>query len=121
LNAVVGSFHSPDAPDLQAYSPPDPERFALLLEFTAGEVGEESGGDDFGLVVCTPVWLADRVEPGRPFWPRHHLLVRSYDLDAIQSFVVSYVRSCSGPSWQEVAEKIGRLAYWEFEDYRERP
>jgi Immunity protein 8 len=121
LNAVVTSFHSPDVSDLVGYAPPDPERFSLLLEFTAAPDDGTLGGDGFGVVVCTPAWLADRVEAGRAFWPRHHLLVRSYDWPAIESFVVSYVRSCSGSGWEAVAQKIGRLAHWEFEDYRERP
>jgi Immunity protein 8 len=121
LNGVVRSFHSPDVFDLEGYAPEDPDRFSFLLEFTAGADDGSPGGDDFQVVVCTPAWLAGRVEPNRPFWPRHHLLVRSYDWAGIESFVVSYVRGCSGSSWQEVAEKIGRLAHWEFEDYRERP
>jgi hypothetical protein len=47
--------------------------------------------------------------------------VRSYDWAVIESFVSSYVRSCTGSSWDEVAHKIGGLANWEFKDYRERP
>jgi hypothetical protein len=55
------------------YAPPDPERFALLLELTAAPDDGSPGGDDFGVVVCTPAWLADNVEPNGPFWPRHRL------------------------------------------------
>ena len=121
MRAAVREFHSPDAPDLVAFSPPDQTLFAILLEFTVGVEGDERpGGDIFGVVICTPQWLDQKLDDGRPYWPRHHLLVRDYDFQKIRSFIESYVRACSGSDWPELAQKIGRLGHWEFEDYDPR-
>ena len=51
-------------------------------------------------------------------WGRHHLIVRGYDFSLLQRARVRLIERCSGETWQEVAGKIGRVAYWEFEDYQ---
>ncbi|MHB8793345.1 MAG: Imm8 family immunity protein [Thermoleophilia bacterium] len=50
---------------------------------------------------------------------RHYLIMLNYNLERLKNFIVSYVESCTGDTWQEVAEKLGRLGKWEFEDYQE--
>jgi hypothetical protein len=47
--------------------------------------------------------------------------VKEYDFPALKSFVEGYCLNCSGETWQEVAEKLGRLGKWEFEDYVRQP
>lgn len=49
---------------------------------------------------------------------RHYLLVRRYDLEAIRRYLHKYAQHCGGSNWGEVAQKLGRLGMWEFEDYK---
>jgi immunity protein 8 of polymorphic toxin system len=118
MKATMHRLHSPDLPDLQAYVPDDPEDVGFLLQFFAGPEGQE-GEESFDLVVCTPKWLLKRHSSEEVINGRHHLIVLHYDLERITGFIRSYVESCSGATWREVAEQLGRLGRWEFEDYRE--
>ena len=49
---------------------------------------------------------------------RHHLLMESFDWPTLSSYIKRRVHECEGATWREVAEKLARLGYWEFEDYR---
>jgi hypothetical protein len=79
----------------------------------SGSVGEES----FGITVCTPEWfeqnMKDSVTSGR-----HYLFVKEYDYQELKSFLIKYCSTSMGNSWAEVAEKVARIGYWEFEDYK---
>ena len=46
------------------------------------------------------------------------LVVLEYDLDLIKERIVSYVEGCTGKDFWEIAQKISRIASWEFEDYQ---
>ena len=78
----------------------------------AGEPGEES----FGFTLCTPEWFAQNMKdthvPGR-----HFLFVKEYDYPTLERYVRGYCQTCMGNSWKEVAEKVGLLGSWEFENY----
>jgi hypothetical protein len=107
----------PNVDDPSSYIPEDPEVFAFGLHFLAGADGEE-GHDAFEVFVVSPKWLLFNSEKDI-LMGRHMLIMRKYDYEAMRSFIVSYVESCTGETWKEVAEKIGRLGKWEFEDYQE--
>ena len=79
-----------------------------------GQEGEES----FDMIVCTPKWFEMNMETAARSG-RHHLFVRSFDLEGIRAFLEDYARECVGSTWDEVARKLGRLGKWEFEDYDE--
>lgn len=117
MRAQVHEIFSLDIDDLVTWRPPDPECFSLSLRFVAGPENGE-GGESFDLVVCTPGWLEANIEPDSVFDCRHHLVVRRFDLDRLVAFIRGYVNSCTGETWSEVGEKVGRLGMWEFEDYR---
>ena len=116
IRAQLKRLHSPDV-DLQSYRPSDPTLFAFLLEASIGPVNE-AGADLFSIYVCTPEWLRDHAGTDVAIFGRHLLIVFDYDLPAIQETISRYVTSCSGSSWNEVAERIGRMVAWEFEDYQ---
>ena len=40
-----------------------------------------------------------------------------FDQRQLRSWLESRVRQLQGGSWSEIGEKLGRLGYWEFEDY----
>jgi Immunity protein 8 len=105
-----------DGHDPAVYAPGDPKRFALVLRLFVGPssgLGEES----FDLTVCTPLWLQDKCERDGFFIGRHHLVVIAYDFEFIRRTLVRLVERYSGATWQDVAAKVSRIGYWEFEDY----
>jgi len=114
MHAVVRSISS-DELDIKAYVPENPTCFFLNLRIRIGS-DETSGADDFELCVCTPEWLDRSV--WEPRWGRHLLIVREYDLSAIEKCIHDYVGECDGTDWNIIAEKLGRVFAWEFEDYK---
>ena len=105
--------------DMEDYVPEDPEIFAFGLQFYAGEQGG-NGEDSFDLIVVTPKWLLFNSEE-KIIVGRHKLIVFNYNYHKLKEFISSYVEECTGATWKEVAQKIGRLGQWEFEDYQECP
>lgn len=73
-------------------------------------------------MVCSPEWLARsaRSEVGGIYHPRHHLVVNVADFDqrALRAWLSARVDQVEGSTWAEIGERLGRLAHWEFEDYR---
>lgn len=115
MRAVVHRFHSPDA-DLESFVPQDPKDVGLLVQIMAGPQGKE-GAESFDVVVCTPRWLARRVQEG-PVIGRHHLIIERWDDTVVRRYLTDVVESQEAPTWSELAVKIGRIGKWEFEDYR---
>ena len=71
--------------------------------------------------MCTPDALAELVARDGIVPGRHFLFVKSINCDRVEAFIHDRLRHISGRTWSDVAEKIGRLGYWEFEDYNEAP
>lgn len=107
-------LHSPDVMDLRKFVPSKPA-FAILVQLLVGP-SDGPGEESFDMLVCSPEWLRQQ---SRAVIGRHHLIVPSYSYDDLVVFVEDYLQGCDGVSWQDVAAKVGRLARWEFEDYRE--
>ncbi|MCP5021562.1 MAG: hypothetical protein GY930_07270 [bacterium] len=117
MRAQVRRLHTPDADDLASFAPEDDGDFALLVQIIAGPEGAD-GEESFDLEVITPRELARRVEGSGPMSGRHLLIVNRFDADHIAAWIDKSVAACSGGSWVEVAEQLGRIGHWEFEDYR---
>jgi Immunity protein 8 len=118
VKAVVQAVHSPDS-ELETFVPADAASFALLVEVTVGSDDDSPGGDIFSLIVCTPGWLASKVAQSGSYVPRHHLVVGWWDWSPIRSAIVENIEREDAPTWAELAERVGRFAHWEFEDYRD--
>jgi hypothetical protein len=118
MRAKLKQIHSPDVPDLRKYQPDDPNNFSFLLELSVGPRDDETE-DIFAVVVCTPEWLRERSERTDITIGRHHLIVFEYDHDRLIDFLERYISECSGETWLEIAQKLNRLAKWEFEDFRQ--
>lgn len=104
----------PDPATLSA----DPTEFSLLARMIVGPP-DSAGEESFDITVCTPEWLGERCrEQGGIYNPRHHLVVtlESFDRQALRAWLEARVRDVEAPTWGEVGEQLGRLAYWEFED-----
>jgi len=119
MKAKVKGIHSPDIFDLASYIPNDAEKFSLLLQIMVGPA-DSDGEESFDIEVCTPQWLIETYQKNDVLIGRHYLIVFEYNYDRIISRIVSYISSCEGKTWHELAEKIGRLGLWEFEDYQSR-
>lgn len=116
MKPVLKRLHSPDAVDLTTFTPEDPSSFGVLLQAMFGPEGSE-GEESFDVLLCTPTWLARKVEREGPIDGRHHLIVDKFDLAQVRSYFTAYATSCTGKTWPEVATKLSRLGKWEFEDY----
>ena len=118
ITPELKSLHSPDV-DLETFRPQEePECFGFLLQAFFGPTNER-GKDSFDMMVCTPVWFEQRLkEWGGVLTGRHYLFVERYDLEQIKKYLLKYLRHCTGETWSEVAEKLGRIGHWEFEDYQ---
>ena len=59
---------------------------------------------------------------GRPgcTTPRHHLVVdvEQFDKRRLRTWLESRVSSVQAWTWKEIDERLGRLGYWEFQDYQ---
>jgi len=112
VRARLKSLRSDEIADLEGWSPPEPEEFAVPVVLEVGALGHR-GRERFDLLVVTPRWLERRhgrrgAVPGRGL-----LLVFEWDLARLRTFLAREVERCSGETWVEVARQVGRLAIWE--------
>jgi len=113
VTAKLRFLHSPDADPLEAFAPDGP--FGILVMAIVGP-SDGPGQESFDFMLCTPDWFSSNMKDDLTTG-RHHVFVKRYDHSRLQAFVESYCAECSGSSWKDVAEKLGRLGKWEFEDY----
>lgn len=94
----------------------DPAHACELLEMYVGPQGE-LGEERFQLTVCTPSALIEQLRH-RPFLVgRHWLFVAELHPDKVTEWLSDRIAVLEAPTWGELAEKIGRIGEWEFEDY----
>ena len=82
---------------------------------------DSPGLESFDITVCSPEWLAQACrQDGGIYNPRHHLVVTldDFDVRAFEEWLSARVHEVQADSWAEIGERLGRLGYWEFEDYR---
>jgi hypothetical protein len=98
----------------------DPAQFALTARMIVGPEGGP-GEESYELTVCTAEWLADACRSaGGIYNPRHHLVVSldHFDERTLHAWLAARMRDTQADTWSEIAERVSRFAYWEFEDYR---
>lgn len=119
MRATVKSIEAgDDGEDLSVFQPANDTSFCVELRILIG-TGASEGADAFSLTVVTPNWLLENPSPEGVINGRHKLIVFSYNRILLTTWITRMVERCHGNSWEEVAEKVGRIAYWEFEDYQE--
>jgi hypothetical protein len=116
VRASVRWLGSLDIDDLAAWSP-ERDSWELGLRILAGPEGGP-GEESFDVMVCSIGWLAERLRRDAVVDGRHRLFVERFDWPVLRANIERRVRECEGPTWTDVAEKLARLGYWEFEDYR---
>ncbi len=98
----------------------DPAEFALIAHMIVGPSGTP-GGESLDVTVCSPQWLAKKCdEVGGIYNARHHLVVNleNFEVRTLRAWLAARVQEVEAESWSEIGERLGRLGYWEFEDYR---
>lgn len=103
--------------DLERYIPADPERFSITVRAMVGPA-EADGAESFDINICTAKWLEERLANEDFVLGMHRLFVKTYDPREIRRFITRSIERYGGATWKEVAEKISRVAYWEFEGYK---
>jgi hypothetical protein len=96
-----------------------PSSHCALGSWSALRTGR--GEESFDITVCSPEWLAQACRKvGGIYNPRHHLVVdfEAFDKRALHAWIAARVQEVQTDTWAEVGERLSRLAYWEFEDYR---
>jgi len=116
MRALVRSFVSPDALDLDSYVPDDPEDDAIFVQVMVGSA-DVHGEESFGVVVCTPRWLEREVKAKGPLIGRHHLVAEATNHPEVRRFLTKTIENQAADSWEELAGRVGRIGLWEFEDY----
>lgn len=115
MKVLLKDLHSPDVFDLENYAPDCQDNFGFLLQAMFGPEGED-GEESFDIIICTPKWLESSiVDP--VYSGRHHLIVCSFNLEAIRKYLIDYANECEAPTWEEAASRLARIGKWEFEDY----
>lgn len=117
MRAELKRLHSPDVLNLSTYVPEVADEFGFLVQLMAGPEGSD-GEESFDVFVCTPEWLKHNKSRTSMILGRHYLIVFEYNFERLRTFLAGYCRECSGATWQDVAQQLGRLGKWEFEDYK---
>lgn len=117
MRPILVGYDSADVSDFSDYKPDDPEDFGFQFNVAVGIEGQE-GADNFQLVVATPKHIQKTHPNQSAILLRHYLIVFRYDFNEILDVVNRYIRSIEEDTWEKIAEKIGRIALWEFEDYK---
>ena len=116
MRAALRSLASYDVEDLSSWVP-DSAEWAVGIRILAGP-DDGPGEESFDVTVGSLAWLASRVRRDGVVDGRHHLFMESFDWPRLNSYIERRVQGCEGATWPEVAEKLARLGYWEFEDYQ---
>lgn len=95
----------------------DPADFAFGARLLVGPM-DAPGEESLDLTICSPEWLA-RKAGSDPYSGRHHVVVNvdSFDAAQLESWLRKQVHTVAADTWAEVGQRLGRLGYWEFEDY----
>lgn len=117
MKASIKECYSTDIDDLFEHLPVNPIDFGFPLSFIVGPMGEP-GEESFDCFVCTPAYLARSHSVDEVVFGRHLVIVQRYDFNNILDVVAKYITSFDEKSWETLAEKIGRIGKWEFEDYQ---
>jgi len=49
---------------------------------------------------------------------RHYLILFKFNYELMSQKIIDYVNNLDEETWDKLAQKIGRIGKWEFEDYR---
>jgi hypothetical protein len=106
--------------DLERVAATERPELPTLLEMYVGPV-DGVGEEQFQVLVTDVAALANVVAHERFVIGRHYLIVSEFDQHKIEEFLRKRVGSAAAQDWESLAEQVGRIGFWEFEDYEEGP
>lgn len=116
INEIV----SPDtSTNLIDYSPIRSNCFSVTLQIIVGLKNQE-GGEAFCLEVCTPQYIIENYNHEDMIWGRHLLIVFEWNFPKIRKKIYDYFSEINTDNWNDIVEKMSRIGFWEFEDYKPR-
>lgn len=115
MRACLRSFDGLSV-DAGTYSPADDSCDGVWIRMTVGPLGGQ-GNESFDVLICTPEWLRKTIRAEGPQIGRHRLVMEPLDLAEAREFLRTRIESLEAANWTELGEKVGRLGFWEFEDY----
>ncbi|MFQ1050094.1 Imm8 family immunity protein [Avibacterium avium] len=101
--------------ELETYKPDNEKVFYVDIFLCIGPDDNTESMNYFDLLVCTTEWL--RLYKNKPEILRHTMIVDKYDFNQIKDYIIACIDECDGDSWDEIALKLSRYFFWEFEDY----
>jgi len=119
MRAILKEFYSLDIDmPLVEFYPEKHNNFGFWARMIIGE--KEIGGEEsFDILICTPKWLLNNHAKNEIIFGKHHLIVFEYNYHNIYKKLKYTVENTEGNDWNEIGLKLGAIANWEFEDYRE--
>jgi hypothetical protein len=96
---------------------PDESPGPVLVQVFAGPA-DGPGEESFQVEVVSVDALASMLEHSPVLPGRHLLIMRDLDLRVAEAFLRARFEELSAETWPELAEKLGRIGSWEFEDYQ---
>ncbi len=118
MQAELRSLYSTDVDDLRSYAPGDD--FCVTLRALIGPRGLP-GEESFDIDVCSPAWLAAKVERDVVVSGRFRLFLARFDYEVVEGYVAKRIAQTTGADWAEIATKLAQWSQWEFEDYIASP
>jgi hypothetical protein len=87
---------------------------------TVGVGPADGPGEEYFYVdVATPDALKERLGDGELLVGRHLVITKRFDWGSVTEFLRARFEEPEAASWSELGVKLGRIGYWEFEDYQE--
>ncbi|MFD2784145.1 immunity 8 family protein [Hymenobacter rubripertinctus] len=117
MKAIVKGYDRSEVDDHSTYEPDAPLVFAYTLTFSIGPIGEK-GADYFDVFVASAGYLQILFPDEAASFLRHTILARDYNVKQVVALMEKYVNSLEEDTWEMLADKLSRVAHWEFEDYR---
>lgn len=117
MRADLRGFYSSGIEDLETWRPGDSECFELMVSAFMGP--SNGGGEEiFDFRVCTAIWLEQNPPPKGFEFLRRTILLTRWDYQVLARALSDLCLHTEGNDWPEVATRLSRYGYWEFEDYR---
>ena len=119
MKALIKSIECLAAPDLgfTNFVPANRINFSVPIRVWVGAT-DGPGEDSFDFDVCTPAWIDDQCSRDGFVIGRHRIVVSSYDRERIRDVLTRLVDRLGAENWDQLANKLSRYGYWEFEDHQ---
>lgn len=122
MKPEIKDLISTDINNLEEYIMLRGSKFCFQLQMIVGP-DNGPGQESFNIHICSPSWLEEKLknDPYENAYRigRHYLFLYDICYDKLYGILSKIVNGCIGNTWDECAQKLSRIGYWEFEDYLE--